>query len=395
MYQKVINASLVTAIIPERYIEATLQELKSKGHDVIWWHGRGTLQDTRWYKKFFPVLRPEKAIIRVLAANSDVDQIIENIIDKGHLHRHGSGAVYSMPCNDLHIGGHFKSSCANQDETEIVISGSVKEDLDVIHCIVAKEFSEKISDAAIDAGAHGPVIYYSEGRGLRDRLGWLRITKQTEKELLTVIVDNSNADNIFNAMANAGHLDLPGHGYMYQMPIHKGLFNLPSHFDANHHAANMQQIISALDQLVGDEHWRDQTVFEMSGAGGKSAGINFLNKGHDKKIIEQQICLTAMVDREHSETIINFMLNSGAPGLNTNYCQYITSQDQEIHEGVTLVSEYCIINCIVSDEEAHKILEDVKENTAKIGIDDVCLFLQPVPKAITYIHPAHKDKRRQ
>jgi len=60
-------------------------------------------------------------------------------------------------------------------------------------------------------------------------------------------VENADAENIFNAMANAGKLDQPGRGYMYQMPANKSLFNLPSHFDSNRHQANMKQIISAID----------------------------------------------------------------------------------------------------------------------------------------------------
>lgn len=52
-------------------------------------------------------------------------------------------------------------------------------------------------------------------------------------------------------MANTGDFDLPGRGFMCQMPVNKGLFNLPSHFDAHKHNANMQQVIGAIDHLMG------------------------------------------------------------------------------------------------------------------------------------------------
>jgi len=94
--------------------------------------------------------------------------------------------------------------------------------------------------------------------------------------------------------------------------------------------------------MIGHEHWRDQTIFEVGGTE-KSAGLNFLKKTRQKKIIEQQVCLTAIVDREHAEIIMDIMLDNGAPGLNTSYCQYIRSDTESIHEGVNLYSSQMII----------------------------------------------------
>lgn len=391
MYTRVQNTSIITAILPEAYIERTLDALKDIGQDVIRWHARGTLQDKRWFRKFIPGISPEKGVIRVLVTNQEVDQVMQVILEQGNLHQQGTGAVYCIPCNELYIGGHFHSSCTDKESAEESGNSSLKENLDVIYCLVAKNQSEPVANAAINAGAHGPIVHYCEGRGLRDRLGWLRITKQVEKEVLTVIVDNANANNIFDAMANAGKLDLPGRGYMYQMPVDKGLFNLPSHFDANRHAANMQQVIGAIDHLMGHQHWRDQTVFEVGGTG-KSAGLGFLKKFRSKTVQQQQTCLTAIVDREHAEQIMDMMLDSGAPGLNVNYCQYITADNECIHEGVNLVSEYGVISCIIADHKAHEILQQVKSQTEALEIEDLCLFLQPVTKVMTYFQPAADEK---
>jgi len=393
MYTQVINTSIVTAILPEAYIDKTLSALKLAGYDVIHWSARGTLLDKRWYRKLFPFISPEKGVIRILVPNGEVDQTMHIILEQAHLDRQGTGAIYCTPCEELHIGGQFHSNCSGKDITESKSAWLLKENLDIIHCIVAKDVTDQIASAAIEAGAHGPIVHYSEGRGLRDRLGWLRITKQAEKEVLTVLVENSDAEDIFDAMAHAGNLDLPGRGFMYQMPVNKGLFNLPSHFDAHHHTANMQQIISAIDHLMGHEHWRDQTVFE-SGDSGKSAGLDFIKKHPKKIIMEQQVSLTAMVDREHADQIMDIMLDCGAPGLNTSYCQYVTSKIKCLHKGVDLIPEYGIIDCIVANDKAHDILDRVKIQTEELGIEDLCLFLQPVPKVITYLHDPRPEKRR-
>lgn len=393
MYTQQINASTITAILPEIYIEQTLAALLDAGHNIVRWHARGTLKDNRWFRRLFPAISPEKGVIRILVPNSEIDQAMQIIVEKGNLHRQGTGAVFSIPCQEVHIGGHFHSSCHAPDNVDLPANSVMKENLDVIQCIVEKDQTEQIANAAIAAGAHGPIVHYCEGRGLRDRLGWLRITKQSEKEVLTVIVENADAENVFNAMANAGDLDLPGRGFMYQMPVNKGLFNLPSHFDAHRYNANMQQVIGAIDHLMGHDDWRDQAVFEIRGHA-KTAGLGFLKKSRQQRSLENQLCLTAMVDREHAEQLMDIMLDSGAPGLNSSYCQRITTDTETINQNVNLVSEYGIVNCIVSDKKAHDILAQVKMQAENAGIENLCLYLQPVPKVMTYIHHPQEEKRR-
>ena len=275
MYTQESLISTVVAILPEAHMQATVAELNAAGHNVLRWHARGTLQDNRWYRRFLPAISPEKGALRLLLPNSEVEQAMRIIINRANLHRQSTGAIYSIPCQEGFVGDDFQSSCSLDKAVACDATASLKENLNVIHCIVEKNQTEQIAAAAIAAGAHGPVVHYSEGYGLRDRLGWLRITKQADKEVLTVIVDNANTENVFAAMAGAGQLHLPGRGFMYQMPVTKGLFNLPSHVDSKRYPANMQQIIGAIDHLMGDDHWRDQTVFELEGSG-KSAGLGFL-----------------------------------------------------------------------------------------------------------------------
>ncbi len=394
MYTEIKNVSTITAILPEAYVQQTLDQLKAAGHSVIRWHARGTLQDKRWYKKFFPSMSPEKGFIRLLVANTMVDKVMQIIIKEGNLHRQGMGAVYSIPCVELYVAGHFKDHSLIEEASKgiYVVEGYLKENLDVIHCIVEKNKTPLIANAVIDAGGHGPIVYYAEGRGLRDRLGWLRITKQSEKEVLTIVVDKSEAELIFDVISHAGELNLPGRGFMYQVPIDKGLFNLPSHYDAHHHEANMQQVVTAIDHLMGDEHWRDQTVFEV-GSTGKSAGLGELAPSEEQKILENQINLSVLVERERADELMDIMLDSGAPGLSIIYCQYLTPDSHIVAKDVNLLSEYGIVSCLVSDENAHKIIAAAKVQIEQAGIENTSIFLQPVLKIATYFHNNENNKR--
>ncbi len=393
MYTQESLISTVVAILPEAHMQATVAELNAAGHNVLRWHARGTLQDNRWYRNFLPAISPEKGALRLLLPNSEVDAAMRIIINQANLHRQSTGAIFSIPCTEVFVGDDFHSSCSIDKVEACDATASLKENLNVIHCIVEKNQTEQIASAAIKAGAHGPVVHFSEGYGLRDRLGWLRITKQADKEVLTVIADNAKADNVFAAMASAGQLHQPGRGFMYQMPVNKGLFNLPSHVDGHRYPANMQQIIGAIDHLMGDDHWRDQTVFELEGTG-KSAGIGFLATQGNNQLLEQQSCLTAIVDREHSAQLMELMIDVGAPGLNVSYCQRITAENQSLHEGVNLVSEYAVIHCVTGESVAHDVLHQTRLHATQAGMDNLCLHLQPVPRVATYLHHPKPERRR-
>ncbi|NKB33026.1 MAG: hypothetical protein GKR91_08015 [Pseudomonadales bacterium] len=395
MYTRYEYISEVTAILPTRYMPNVTAALINRSYDILSWHARGTLQDNRWYRRFLPSISPGKEVLRLLVPNTRLDGVMQTIVEQGKLDRIGMGAVYSVPCTEMHIGGHFHSSWSAmaKEAQESTVNTNLKDRLSVIQCIVQSEHSEQISRAAINAGAHGPIVHYSEGRGLRDRLGWLRITKQAEKEVLTVVVDNADADNVFKAMAIEGKLHLPGRGFMYKMPVEKGLFNLPSQFDAHQYDANMQQIISAIDHLMGDNHWRDQTVFEVSGTG-KTAGLGFVQKGMQANFKNEQVCLSAVTSREHSEQIMDMMLDAGSPGLNINYAQFRSMSDSHLHEGVNLINEYCLLDSIIDDDSAHAIMSSVKQQTEQEGIEDLCLYLQPVPQVVTYLHHPQPERRR-
>ena len=138
MYTQQINASTVTAILPETYVQHTLDALQQAGHNVVRWHARGTLKDNRWYRSLFPAISPEKGVIRVLVPNTDIDKVMQIIVEKGNLDRQGTGAVFSVPCDEIHIGGHFNTSCKANDIADQVGITAMKENLDIIQCIVRK-----------------------------------------------------------------------------------------------------------------------------------------------------------------------------------------------------------------------------------------------------------------
>lgn len=93
----------------------------------------------------------------------------------------------------------------------------------LITCIVQRGKADSVIKAALEAGAPGATIYFARGTGVRERLGLLRIAISPEKEVVEVVTPSEKADAIFDAMVEAGKLDIPGMGFIYMTPVSRTL----------------------------------------------------------------------------------------------------------------------------------------------------------------------------
>ena len=95
-------------------------------------------------------------------------------------------------------------------------------------CIVQRVTADKIVQAAQDAGAQGATINYAQGVGVRERLGILGLAVDVDKEVITIIVANDQADRVFESMYLASKLDTPGMGIMTLAALEKIATYVPS-----------------------------------------------------------------------------------------------------------------------------------------------------------------------
>lgn len=375
-------SSVVTAVLPKHAahdVTAALREQLNTG--VLLWDARGTLLQEQWWKRWVPPISPQKVALQLLAPAHEVDSIERTIIQTAKLDKQSTGAVFSSPCAQAYFGEDFDAWQLERLLSEENKVTTLKENLSAIYCIVGHQDSERVSKAAINAGAHGPVVYYSEGRGLRHRLGWLRITKEHEQEVLLVIAEEDEADSIFDAMAQAGSLHLPGRGFMYRVPVSKGMFNLQSRVSHNHHDASMQQVISAIDHIAGHNHWRDGSVIDVGG-NGRAVGLGNLSPVVH---LNNQVCLSVICHREDSSALMNMMLDSGAPGLNFNHARFSDLHIDENLGGASISEEYAMLRCVTHHETAEKVCELLGNASEKQDVTDFCAFLVEAPRVATYV----------
>lgn len=385
------NISIVTAILPPSNARKVIDTLFQMGeHNSLMQNARGTLIRDRWYQSFLPVISPELEYLQFLVPDPQVDSIMDTIAATARLNLPGSGAVYSVPCDKVEYGDGF-DLWSSVEDGDFNASIGLKENLTAIFCIAQSDQVDAISRAAMQAGAHGPVIYYCEGRGLRDRLGWLKITKKQTKEVICLIVDNVDKVAVTEAMIDAGKLDIPGHGFLYRMPVQKGLINLPSMVGNRGYTANLQQVIAAIDNLKGNTDWRDQSVIEL-GAAGKGAGISALGQFQERSWLLDQVCFGCIVSRKHSDTILDAMRNAGAHGANVAFARFIELEAKTTASGIRLNRERGVIRSVMASAISGEVMAAVRLLCEEQGIDDVCMFLQPITRGFTYIAPAVKEK---
>ena len=382
--------STVTAILPRRYLAPVTEAVtRESGTSALVWDARGTLLRENWYSQLLPSISPAKEVLQLLVPDYEVERVVSTVVEAGRLHLQATGAVFCTGCDDVHYGKAFHR-WPTDERAHPDASHNLRENLDVIYCIVEPDRTEAIAKAAIRAGAHGPVVYFGEGRGLRDRLGWLRITKQQNKEVITVLAESSDAEQVFAAMAKAGQLQLPGRGFMFRMPVETGMFNLPSRVAHHHHAASMQQIINTIDHLTGHTHWRDQEVFNAGGEV-KAAGIDFLAREAAREA-EPQRMLQAIVLRERSDHLIDILLDGGAAGVNVSHARFAAQDGAGELAGARLNLEYSMLRCVSTEARASELHTMACAKAAEAGIEDVCLYTQPVAEIATYV-PGARDFR--
>lgn len=381
MFSASQSASMVTAVLPNRVAARLLTRVRdTNGATVLASKARGSLLQESWWRQWLPAVSPAKTQLQMLVSAQNVERVIAEVVEMSHLHRQATGAVFSTPIDEAYIGSdcrlwNRKSALAGERKH------STDQSLTVTYCIVGKRLTEKIVRAAIGAGAHGPVVYHSEGRGLRDRLGWLRITKEHDKDVLMVIAEPADADQIFDSMARAGELHLPGRGFMYRLSIDRGLVNLPSRVSHHRYDANIQQVIRAVDHLSGHTHWRDQNVHDVGDAG---RAVGLLLPEHEANPPVPRICLTAMVNRDDSDRLMELLLDFGAPGVNVSYTRLAGVDGEEVAAGARIVDEYAVLRCIANADTIYDIGRFIESKAEAEGITDICVLSNPVDRIATY-----------
>ena len=183
-------------------------------------------------------------------------------------------------------------------------------------------------------------------------------------------MEKSDADDIFSNMARAGKITEPGRGFMYSIPVHNGLINVSSTVSSSAHGANMEQIISALDDIKGNKEWR------TSLDSGKSNSLK-------TTFLENLVGLYCIVPRDFYEEVYDAVLDSGAPGVSTNFGVMLDSDNDDSEQQQN--EEWALVYTSVGPDSVNSLRDAISDKVSSLGIDRFAFYTLPIPRALTYL----------
>ncbi|MFZ9315585.1 MAG: P-II family nitrogen regulator [Burkholderiaceae bacterium] len=102
-------------------------------------------------------------------------------------------------------------------------------EVSLITCVVQKGMADVINQSLLDAGVQGATVHQGVGTGIRERMGFLGVAVDVEREIISVLVAKDQLARIFERMFLAGRLDTPGMGYIYATPLVQAATYIPAH----------------------------------------------------------------------------------------------------------------------------------------------------------------------
>ncbi|MBX2857717.1 MAG: hypothetical protein KTR17_03560 [Cellvibrionaceae bacterium] len=317
--------SLVSLVIPQARLHRCLESVLTQWpYDAVQFDCRGTVTREHWFQAFLPNMNPECEYLQFLIPDHDLSGFMQFCIEVNDLHLPSSGAVFSARCVYYASNTHSlanRRGASSQGLTSKLSPLRLKNNLYAIFALIQFGRTENAIKAAMQAGSHGPIVYFVEGRGIRDRVGWLKITKKPYDEVILVLVEDIDRARVKEALVSASGVNALGGGIIYEMPIDSGLVNLPTSISNKSRLASNEQIIAAVDQLMGNTHWRDNRSL-----------TSLLDKNSSSRQImdtENNIALCAFIPRKHAEEFLNYVLSIGIPGANVIYTKLFSRENQQ------------------------------------------------------------------
>ena len=90
---------------------------------------------------------------------------------------------------------------------------------DLITTIVERGEADRVTRAALQAGAPGATIVPGRGTGVRQRLGVLGWAIQPEKEVILIVTPRGITETVFQALVQAARLEESGRGFANVHPV--------------------------------------------------------------------------------------------------------------------------------------------------------------------------------
>lgn len=304
-------------------------------------------------------------IVQFLVPEDKEDSVLKYLIAEGDLVRRGT--IYSenvdMPKANKHCLVNHIHEVPSAPEVDML------NEITGVCCIVQRGQGQIIAEAVLESGLGAPNVTYGEGTGVRDKMGLLRITIPAEKELVWMTSSTYDIDVVMDTLIKAGKLDQPGKGFIYTFPLRKGLLNMQVSRGSQRSAANMEQIVSALDHLQGGIEWR------------KRESTSEANRTYLNDLID----FTLICDEGGADELVPVAMAAGAAGATITKMKHVgeSAGIGEMENYLSRSRESC--EMIVSKEVSDSIIQALEGVDAFGDKFHSQILIHNTEKAFTYL----------
>ena len=306
-------------------------------------------------------------VIRFLVPRTFEEMMIGHVAEAAKLHLPGRGSVYAETVQ-LVASHELCGLNDNIQRSTYAEPENVYRELMGISCIVQRGQGDAIARVVLESGACVPYVTYGDGTGVRDKLGLLRITIPAEKEVITLVMSQYDADAVMELMIDAGQLDQPGRGFIYVFSVTRGIINNQITRGGKGHAASMEQIISAIDGIKGGMEWRRR--------GGS-------DQNSERKFLPGLVDLSLTCNEGRATDLVKAAMDAGASGATISKSKYVSVDQADKH----VLPARETSDLIVGEGQAEEIIEAMRSAGAFKEDTQGQIVRHGVPRAFTYLGP--------
>jgi len=365
----------ITAIINKMVTPVILDALKMSGlQDMNVTTGRLMILEEQ--RGILAALSSEEAlasmpadVLSFLVSAELEDGVLNLIVKKGRLDEPGRGSVFSEDVNLLKAHELCQENrVGNFEQGEARTQGNLMG----ICCIIQRGQGDVLSRVVLDTGTCVPAVTFGEGTGLRDKLGLLRITIPAEKGIINVVSSAYDAESVMDMMIDVGKLDEVGKGFIYTYPVKRGVIDKKINYGMARHVASIEQIISAVDSLMGSVSWRRR--------GGVLSDENTVQG--NRAYLTDLLDMTLICDEGRGEDLVREAMDAGAAGATVSKQKHFSLNDAPVGH-ISPAREIC--SMIVGEAQVEQILAAIETAGAFDDHTHGQVLARPVPKACTYL----------
>lgn len=84
---------------------------------------------------------------------------------------------------------------------------------------VKSDITDKVVDAAKDAGATGATIIHARGTGIREAKTFFGLSLEAQTDIIMFLLEESLVDKVLKTIGQVGQFDKPGTGIAFVIPV--------------------------------------------------------------------------------------------------------------------------------------------------------------------------------